>query len=145
MFNTWTKLALAVLALTLMGWSMAHADEPKSDKKTDARVFELRTYYANPGKMEALHARFRDHTNKLFEKHGMTIIAFWSPTDAKEAESKLIYVLAFPSKEAADKSWKAFIEDPDWIKAKAESEKDGVLVQKVDRVFMKATDYSPIK
>jgi hypothetical protein len=145
MFNTWTKMALAVLALTPMGLSMAHADEPKSDKKTDARVFELRTYFANPGKMEALHARFRDHTNKLFEKHGMTIIAFWSPIDAKEAERKLIYILAFPNKEAADKSWKAFREDPDWIKAKAESEKDGVLVEKVDSVYMKATDYSPIK
>jgi hypothetical protein len=124
---------------------MAHADEPKTDKKTDARVFELRTYYANPGKMEALHARFRDHTNKLFEKHGMTIIGFWSPTDPKEAQRKLIYILAFPSREAADKSWKAFREDPDWIKAKADSEKDGVLVEKVESVYMKATDYSPIK
>ena len=145
MMNTWSKLPLVIFGFAFMGFSMAHADEPKTDKKTDARVFELRIYHANPSKMEALHARFRDHTNKLFEKHGMTIIAFWSPTDPKEAESKLIYVLAFPSKEAADKSWKAFQEDPDWIKAKAESEKDGVLVQKVDRVFMKATDYSPIK
>ena len=143
--STWTKFALAGFGLAALGWSMAHADEPKTDKKTDARVFELRTYYANPGKMEALHARFRDHTNKLFEKHGMTVIAFWSPTDPQEAQRKLFYVLAFPSKEAADKSWKAFRDDPDWIKAKADSEKDGVLVEKVESVYMKATDYSPIK
>jgi len=145
MKNICSILAFAVLGMGATSFSMAHADEPKSDKKTDARVFELRVYYANPGKMEALHARFRDHTNKLFEKHGMTIIAFWSPTDPKEAERKLIYVLAFPSKEAADKSWKAFREDPDWIKAKAESEKDGVLVEKVESTYMKATDYSPLK
>jgi NIPSNAP len=145
MINMCTKFALAVLGIAVMEFSMAKADEPKTDKKTDARVFELRTYYANPGKMDALHARFREHTNKLFEKHGMTIIAFWSPTDSKEAERKLIYILAFPSKEAADKSWKAFREDPDWIKAKAESEKDGVLVEKVESTYMKATDYSPIK
>ncbi|HLW67522.1 MAG TPA: NIPSNAP family protein [Gemmataceae bacterium] len=145
MMNTWMQLALSVLGLGVMGLSMAHADEPKTDKKTDARVFELRVYYANPGKMEALHARFRDHTNKLFEKHGMTIIAFWNPTDPKEAERKLIYVLAFPSQEAAKKSWQAFRDDPDWMKAKAESEKNGVLVEKVESTYMNATDYSPIK
>ena len=110
------------------------------------RVFEIRTYYANPGKMEALHARFRNHTCKLFQKHGITLIGFWSPTDAKDAEERMIYVLAFPSREAADKSWKEFRADPEWIKAKAESEKDGTpLVKKLDSVFLKATDYSPVK
>jgi hypothetical protein len=132
------------LATVLMTTLFAPAAEPaKSD--ADARVFELRTYHANPGKMAALHARFRDHTCKLFEKHGMTVIGFWSPIDKDKAEEVLVYLLAFPSKEAADKSWKAFREDPDWVKAKGDSEKDGPLVKKVDSVFLTPTDYSKLK
>jgi hypothetical protein len=134
-------LGLAAVAATLMA---AEAKE-KEVKKADTRVFELRTYHAAPGKMDALNARFRDHTNALFKKHGMEIIGFWQPTDPNEADKKLIYILAFPSKEAAEKSWKAFREDPEWIKAKEASEKDGKLVDKVDSVYMKPTDYSPIK
>ena len=109
------------------------------------RVFELRTYYAAPGKLNALHARFRDHTNKIFQKHGMTIIGFWTPADPQTADNTLIYLLAFPSKEAADKSWKEFREDPDWIKAKTESEKNGKIVEKVESVFLNPTDYSALK
>jgi hypothetical protein len=139
-----------LLALGLVGGTLyvvrADSKETKVDKdKGDTRVFEMRTYYANPGKMKALHERFRSHTNRLFQKHGITIIGFWSPIDPKEAEEKLIYILAFPSKEAADKSWKAFREDKDWLDAKAASEKDGVLVKKVESVYMNPTDYSPIK
>src|SRR5262245_7497850 len=119
------------------------ADEPKPT--ADARVFELRTYYATPGKMNALHARFRDHTVKLFEKHGMTVIGFWSPIEKEKAEEVLVYILAFPNKEAADKSWKAFRDDPDWKKVKAESEKDGPLVKKIDSVYLNPTDYSKLK
>jgi hypothetical protein len=139
--NPWAKLLLAGLGLAALG-ATAGAAEP--DKK-DTRVFEMRTYYAAPGKMAALHARFRDHTCKLFEKHGMTVVGFWSPTDPKQAEEKLVYILAFPSKEAAAKSWAAFRDDPDWKKAKAESEKDGTLVTKVESVYLNPTDYSPIK
>jgi hypothetical protein len=117
----------------------------EKEKKVDSRVFELRIYHAAPGKMTALHKRFRDVTCGLFKKHGMTIIGFWSPTDEKEAEKKLYYVLAYPSKEAADKAWKAFREDPDWVKAKKESEVDGTLVDKVDSIYMNPTDYSPMK
>ena len=109
------------------------------------RVFELRTYYANPGKMTALHARFRDHTCKLFEKHGMTLVGFWSPTDKAQAEEVMYYILAYPSKAAADEAWKAFRADPDWVRAKAASEKDGPLVSKVDSVYLNPTDYSKIK
>ncbi len=109
------------------------------------RVFEMRTYYAHPGKMKALHERFRKHTCKLFEKHGMTLIGFWSPQDVKQAEEKMVYILAFPSKQAAAKSWQAFKSDPDWKAAKAASEKDGPLVARVESVFLDPTDYSPIK
>jgi hypothetical protein len=139
--------ALAVQAEAQAKQQLARATEKdaKGEKAVATRVFELRTYYAAPGKMNALHARFRDHTCKLFEKHGMTLIGFWSPTDPKEAEEKMIYILAFPSREAADKSWKAFVDDPVWKAAKEASEKDGKLVEKVERVFLNPTDYSPIK
>jgi hypothetical protein len=105
----------------------------------------MRTYYAHPGKMQALHARFRDHTNKLFVKHGMTLIGYWSPIDEKQAEQKMVYILAYPSKAAADKSWADFRKDPDWDTARMASEKDGPLVAKVESVFLNPTDYSPIK
>jgi hypothetical protein len=113
----------------------------------DTRVFELRTYYAAPGKLEALNARFRDHTNALFQKHGMTLVGYWMPVapPAEGAGGTLVYVLAFPSAEAREASWKGFREDPAWIKARDASEKDGKLVAKIDSVVMKATDYSPMK
>ncbi len=142
-----TRYALLATALVLaaLAASAGLARPEKEEKKVDHRVFELRIYHAAPGKMKALHARFRDHTCKLFKKHGMTIIGFWSPTKEEEAEKKLYYILAYPSKEAADKAWKAFREDPDWIKAKKESETDGTLVSKVESVYMNPTDYSPMK
>jgi hypothetical protein len=139
-------LALCILAgLLCTGPETNVTCEAQGGKKVDNRVFELRTYYANPGKMEALHARFRDHTNKLFVKHGMTLIGYWNPIDPKKAHEELIYILAFPSKDAAAKSWKAFQNDPEWKAARAKSEENGVLVAKVVSVYMNPTDYSPIK
>jgi hypothetical protein len=144
------KYLLAVLIGGLGVLGAVHLAEAqkvdKGEKKVDTRVFELRTYTAAPGKIDALNARFRQHTNRLFEKHGMTIIGFWMPLKQKEGEDKLIYILAYPSKEAADKSWKAFRDDPDWQKARAESEKDGSLLAKPpESVYMAPTDYSPLK
>jgi hypothetical protein len=136
---------LAGLGLALIGVVLSGAAEKKGTKKMDTRVFELRTYYAAEGKMKALHARFRDHTCKLFKKHGITLIGFWSPIDAEEAEQKMIYLLAFPSRDAAAKRWEAFINDPDWKAAKTASEKDGELVEKVESVYLNPTDYSPLK
>ena len=136
-------LLLAAVALVVLA---IQADSTvRGGKKVDTRVFEMRTYYAHPGKMQALHARFRDHTLKLFVKHGMTNIGYWSPIDPAEADKKLVYILAFPSREAAKKSWEDFMNDPAWKKAKADSETDGALVAKVESVFLKGTDYSPIK
>jgi hypothetical protein len=117
----------------------------KEDKKVDTRVFELRTYYAAPGKMDALNARFRDHTCRLFKKHGMTVVGFWTPTQPDEAQRKLIYLLAHASKDAADKSWQAFRDDQEWNAVKTASEKDGKLVEKIEQVFLNPTDYSPMK
>ena len=119
---------------------------PSPSLAKDSRCFEIRTYHALPGKLEDLHARFRNHTIKLFKKHGMEIVGFWGPTDKeKGSENTLVYVLAFPSREARDKAFQAFGADPEWQKARAESEKNGKLVEKVDSVFLMATDYSPIK
>ena len=109
------------------------------------KVFELRTYIANPGKLEALNKRFCEHTNALFKNHGVQIIGFWTPATGPEAENTLIYIVAFPSVEAQKKAWAAFMKDPEWIKAKKESEVDGVLVKKVISQNLKATDYSPIR
>jgi hypothetical protein len=110
------------------------------------RVFELRTYITNEGKLGALHSRFRDHTNRLFKKHGIEIVGFWTPQDAKDGKrDKLVYLVAYPSREAAAASWKAFQADPEWHKARDESHKNGVLVKEVQSVYLDPTDYSPIK
>jgi hypothetical protein len=110
-----------------------------------AEIYELRTYHTNEGKLDALHARFRDHTLKLFEKHGMTVHQFWTPTEGDASKNTLIYLLSFPSKEARDAAWKAFGSDPEWKKVAEESQKDGQLLTGVDSVLMELTDYSPKK
>ena len=107
----------------------------------DTRCYELRIYTANEGKLDALNARFRDHTCKLFEKHGLTNVGYWVPVD--KTDSRLIYVISSPNRAAHAKSWKAFLNDPDWKKAYANSIKDGRLVVKIDSTFLSATDYSP--
>ncbi len=123
----------------LSGTRAAAADSPPAGK-----VYELRTYHAGPGKLEALQARFRDHTCKLFQKHGMELIGFWTPAEGEEAKDTLIYIVAFPSVEAQKKAWQAFRADPEWIKAKTDSEKEGPLTTKVESKNLKATDFSPL-
>ncbi len=137
--------ALFVAVLVVAAGFAVYAAGKEDKKVQDTRVFELRTYYAAPGKMDALNARFRDHTCRLFKKHGMTVVGFWTPTNPDEAQRKLIYLLAHASKDAADKSWKAFRDDPDWTAVKTASEKDGKLVEKIEQVFLNPTDYSPMK
>ena len=107
----------------------------------DTRVYELRTYTAAPGKLDQLNARFRNHTVKIFQKHGMVNIGYWVPADS--SDNRLIYLLAHASREAAKKSWAAFGADPDWKEAQKASEANGRLVTKVESVFLNATDYSP--
>jgi hypothetical protein len=110
------------------------------------RVFELRIYTANEGKLEALEARFRDHTTAIFKKHKMEVIAYWTPqSDDPKSKDTLIYILAHPSREAATQAWKDFNADPDWVKVRTESEKNGALVKKVDSTFMDALPFSPMK
>ena len=117
------------------------ASMPVIAAEPDARCFEMRTYYAAPGKLDALQARFRDHTCALFKKHGFTNIGYWVPLE--NPDNKLVYIIASPSREAHDSAWKAFRDDPEWKKVAAESEVNGKLVTKVDSVYLKATDFSP--
>jgi hypothetical protein len=131
-------LAFTLATIALMTSAIRADDKPM----TNERFFELRTYHCHPGRLDALNTRFREHTNALFKKHGMEMIGYWIPTDQKDT---LVYILAYPSREAREKSWKEFQSDPDWINAKAESEKDAPIVKKVDSVYMTPTDYSPMK
>lgn len=109
------------------------------------RVFEMRTYYTFEGKLPNLMARFRDHTTKLFEKHGMTNVGYWVPQDEPKSKNTLVYILAHPSREAAKKAWDAFRVDPVWVKARDASEAGGKIVEKVESVFMSPADFSKIK
>lgn len=109
------------------------------------RVFELRTYYTLEGKLPDLEARFRNHTTKLFEKHGMTNIGYWVPQDEPGKKNTLIYIVAHKSRDSAKASWDAFRSDPEWKKVQTASEVNGKIVQKVDSVFMEPTDYSKIR
>jgi hypothetical protein len=115
------------------------------DAQADSRVFELRTYTAPEGKLNDLQARFRNHTTALFEKHGITNIGYWVPQDAPLAQNTLVYIIAYPNREEAKKRWAAFAGDPEWLKARTESEVQGRLTSKVDSVFMSPTDFSPMK
>ncbi|GAA0437603.1 MULTISPECIES: NIPSNAP family protein [Sphingomonas] len=120
----------------------AIAQSPALDPKT--AVYELRIYYPAPGKLAALNARFREHTLTLFAKHGMHNVAYWNEQPTAEApEGRLVYVLAYPSREAREASWKAFGADPEWRAVVATSEAGGKLVTKIDSVFMTLADYSP--
>jgi NIPSNAP len=106
-------------------------------------VYELRVYHAAPGKLQELLARFREHTTKLFEKHGMKNVAYWTPLDEPQKNDTLIYILQHPSREAAAANWKAFQDDPEWKSVREKSEANGKLVEKVDATFMGLTDFSP--
>ena len=135
-------VALGVLAVGLV---VAIAPVSAADAPSAGKVYDMRTYTANPGKLDALHARFRDYTCKLFQKHGIELIGFWTPTEGDEAKNTLIYIVAFPSVEAQKKAWAAFWDDPEWKKVKADSEKDGVLVKEIKGKNLRATDYSPLR
>lgn len=143
---------LVALVAGSMVASADKSDAPKKDAsaKVNAKkkspwpdmVYELRTYTTAEGRLPNLHKRFRDHTMKLFAKHGMKNVVYMTPL---EKENTLVYLIAHKSRKDADKSWKAFLNDPDWKKVYAESKADGPIVTKVESQFLKATDYSPLK
>ena len=142
--NKWVVLAGTVVFLaglsagSLLQSGIAHAQAAK-------HVYELRTYTAPEGKLGELHTRFRDHTVRIFNKHGMKSVIYLAPQDAPDSQNTLIYVLEHPSREAAKKAWADFQADPEWVKVAADSQVNGRIVSKVVSVFADPTDYSPIK
>ena len=139
-------LRASVFALLIAATAIPALADDKSASAGKDRVFEMRIYYTHPGRLPALNKRFREHTCELFKKHGMENVGYWTPVNEKDGkDEKLVYLLAYPSMEAREASWKAFQADPDWKKARAESEADGPIVKKVESVFLNPTDYSTIK
>ena len=122
---------------------LAGTGEVAAQNVAGGPVYELRVYHANEGKLDALVARFRDHTDAIFKRHGMKSLAYWLPTDEPLKGRTLIYILKHPSREAATANWKSFHDDPEWIKVSTASEVNGKLVEKVDSTYMTLTDFSP--
>jgi hypothetical protein len=133
---------LAVSAAIGVGFQIGRSTTARAASN---HVFEIRTYTAEPGKLDALQARFRDNTVRIFNKHGMTSVGYFAPSDEPLSKNTLIYVLEFPSRDAAKNSWAEFRNDPEWQKVQKESEANGKLVTKVDSVFAEPTDFSPLK
>jgi hypothetical protein len=134
-----TCIFLAGLAAgSFLQAGIAHAQAGK-------HVYELRTYTAPEGKLGELHARFRDHTISIFNRHGMKSVIYLAPQDAPDSGNTLIYLLEHPSREAAKKAWADFQADPEWQKVNTESQVNGRIVSKVVSVFADPTDYSPMK
>jgi hypothetical protein len=122
---------------------LASAQEKPATMQSTTPVYELRVYHTFEGKLDDLLRRFREHTVKLFEKHGIKNVAYWTPTDEPLKGKTLFYILAHPSREAATANWKAFQNDPEWQSVRDKSEANGKLVEKIDSTFLVMTDFSP--
>jgi NIPSNAP len=130
-------------SLPMLSAALLAASQRADARQSASTVYELRVYHAAPGKLGELLARFREHTMKLFEKHGMKNLAYWTPVDEPEKGNMLVYILQHPSRDAATANWKSFQDDPEWKRVKAESEANGKLAEKIDSTFMALTDFSP--
>ena len=135
---------VSAVALIAFGFALGTLTSSVQAQGT-SKVFELRTYTAPDGKLPNLQARFRDHTMRIFNKHGMKSVGYWVPQDGAEHNNTLVYIISHDSREQAKKNWADFQADPEWKKVSAESQVDGPIISKVVSVFMDATDYSPIK
>ena len=143
--STATRFLTAITLVAIgFGFGAFYSSTP-AQAQAGARVYELRTYTAPDGKLPLLQKRFRDHTTRIFEKHGMKNVGYWVPQDTPAKDNTLIYVISHASRDAAKKSWADFGADPEWKKVAAESQVDGRIVASVVSVYMDATDYSPIK
>jgi hypothetical protein len=143
--NRRTLLQAIPPAATLFSPAVWAASQAGNSETADGStgIYELRVYHAAPEKLPDLLARFRDHTIKLFEQHGIESVAYWTPLDEPEKSNTLIYILRHPNREAADANWKSFRDDPNWQSVRDKSEANGKLVEKVDSTFMALTDFSP--
>ena len=135
----------ACLLSFLCGVALMTAFTTLGQSKPSQHVYELRMYHVNQGKMDALKARFGDHTDAIFKRHNMKSIGYWMPEDAPSSQNLFIYILEHSSRQEAEKNWAEFQADPEWKKVKAESEMQGHLVDHIDRYFMDPTSYSALK
>ncbi len=142
--NTWFAIA-ASAAIFVAGFLLGSARQSGVAHAQGKHVYELRTYTAPEGKLGELNSRFRDHTIRIFNRHGMKSILYMTPQDAPDSANTLIYVLEHPDREAAKKAWADFAADPEWKKVSADSQVNGRIVSKVVSVFGDPTDYSPMK
>lgn len=137
-------LLQALPAATLFPAALwAASQQENTNQKSSTVVYELRVYHASPGKLGDLLARFRDHTVKLFERHGIKSVAYWTPVDEPQKGNTLIYMLQHPSRDEATANWKSFRDDPEWKSVKEKSEVNGSLTEKVESTFLALTDFSP--
>jgi hypothetical protein len=138
----------AMAALFGSGYVLGGMDlvtEAEASLQARDRVFELRTYTAPEGKLDALQTRFRDHTMRIFERHGMTNIGYWLPQDTTLRQNTLVYLLAHPTRAAADQAWRDFAADPEWVRVAEESQRDGRIVSGVVRMYLDPTDFSQMR
>ena len=143
---TWPRfIVFAALSFAAGSWLTNLLMAPPSVAADTNRVYELRIYHTYPGRLPALVKRFRDHTRRIFDEHGISSVGYWVPQDAPIKDNTLIYIVSHPNREAATKDWKEFREDPQWVKASKASEEDGKIVEKVDSTFMDPTDFSKLK
>jgi len=140
--NTLKTAGISLLTLII---GLATGMFMSSQAQDEGKVFELRTYTATPGNLMNLHARFRDHTTRIFNKHGMEVVGYWTPTSEEERDDTLVYILEHASQEAANASWAAFGQDPEWAEVAAASNANGQILGGVDRKYMTATDFSPLQ
>ena len=132
----------AAALLPTANW-LASGQSKTGSAPSTTTVYELRIYHTYEGKLDDLLRRFRDHTTKLFEKHGIKNVAYWTPTDDPLKGKTLVYILAHPSREAATANWAAFRDDPEWQSVRDKSEANGKIVEKVDSTYLMMTDISP--
>lgn len=135
-------LVASIVAAATASLAAAQSPAPPAAKVRETRVFELRTYYAAEGQLDALNARFRDHALRLYQKHGITPVGFWSPEG--NPDNKLVFLLAYPSRAARDSSWRSLATDPEWVRARKASDRAGKLVKYIEEEFLTPTDYSPV-
>ena len=136
-----SAVALLVVGFAVGSWSATAV----ANAQNANRVYELRTYTAPEGKLPDLQARFRNHTMRIFERHGMKNVGYWVPQDSPAKDNTLIYIISHESREAAKKSWAAFAQDPEWQKVNKESNANGKILAGVVSVYMDPADYSPMK
>ena len=140
--RAWLQSLPAAALFPTAAWTPSPQDKAGPALSATA-IYELRIYHTYEGKLDDLLRRFRDHTVRLFEKHGIKNVAYWTPLDDPLKGKTLVYLLAHPSREAATANWQAFRADPEWISVRDKSEANGKLVEKLESTFLALTDFSP--